>query len=67
MVFYLCYVMKSCSGITYRADGVDSFPFLGMVFTHSNQPVALLVYDSISKSEFAVFWCEWLNVTSAAG
>lgn len=53
--------------ITYRADGVDRLPFLGVVFTHSDQPVAFLVYDSISESELAVFWGEWLDVTSAAG
>ena len=53
--------------ITYRADGVGGLPFLGVVFTHSDQPVALLVYDSISKSELAVFWGQWLDVTSVAG
>ena len=58
---------KFCCDITYRADGVDSLPFLGVVFTHSYQPVALLVYDSVCKSELAALCGERLDVTSLAG
>lgn len=60
------YRMECRSDITYRADGVDSLPLLEVVFTHSYQPVALLVYDGVSKPELAVFCSEWLYVTGLA-
>ena len=59
--------MKPKSWLTYSADSVDSFPLLGVVLADSNEPVALLVYDSISKPELAVFWCDWLDVAGLAG
>lgn len=51
---------------TYSADGVNSLALLGVVFTHSYQSVALLVYESVRKSELVVFCGERLNVTSLA-
>ena len=60
-------IMKFKVWLTYSADSVDSFPLLGVVFTDSNQPVALLVNHRISKPELAVFWCDWLDIAGLAG
>lgn len=38
-----------------------------MVFTHSYQPVALLVYNSVGESELVVFGGERLDVAGPAG
>lgn len=61
------YKMEFQSDFTHRADGVDSLSRLGMVLTYSYQPVALQVYDSVGKSELAVFCSERLNVAGLAG
>ncbi len=53
--------------LTYRADGVDCLALLGVILTNKDQPVALDINHSISKPEFAVLSCEWLQVTCLAG
>lgn len=58
--------MAPCCDLTYRANGVDSLSFLGVIFTHRYQPAALLINDSIGKPELAVLRSERLDVTGVA-